>query len=90
MMLRRYSCRGRINQLMRRKSLARNTHVLSSGSREPRRVGYGVVAGLGDDEPGDVPLWKSHEHTAAVKILASDPHVSGVLVMGGGTQAKHI
>ncbi|KAK7062595.1 substrate-specific activator of APC-dependent proteolysis [Paramarasmius palmivorus] len=40
--------------------------------------------------PGDVPLWKFHEHTAAVKALAWDPHVSGVLATGGGTQDKHI
>ena len=40
--------------------------------------------------PGDVPSWKLHEYTAAVKTLAWDPHVSGVLVTGGGTQDKHI
>ncbi|KAG1726950.1 WD40 repeat-like protein [Suillus paluster] len=39
---------------------------------------------------GDSPLWKFHEHTAAVKALAWDPHVSGVLATGGGTQDKHI
>jgi len=31
----------------------------------------------------DAPLWKFHEHTAAVKALAWDPHVSGVLATGG-------
>lgn len=41
-------------------------------------------------EDGDTPLWKFHEHTAAVKALAWDPHVSGVLATGGGTQDKHI
>ncbi|KAG6382053.1 WD40 repeat-like protein [Boletus reticuloceps] len=44
----------------------------------------------GGDSDGDVPLWKFHEHTAAVKALAWDPHVSGVLATGGGTQDKHI
>ncbi|GAV99284.1 WD40 repeat-like protein [Lentinula edodes] len=45
----------------------------------------------GDDAgAGDIPLWKFHEHTAAVKALAWDPHVSGVLATGGGTQDKHI
>ncbi|KAF9237850.1 WD40-repeat-containing domain protein [Melanogaster broomeanus] len=44
----------------------------------------------GNDGDGDVPLWKFHEHTAAVKALAWDPHVSGVLATGGGTQDKHI
>ncbi|KAI6098713.1 WD40-repeat-containing domain protein [Pisolithus sp. B1] len=39
---------------------------------------------------GDLPLWKFHDHTAAVKALAWDPHVSGVLASGGGTQDKHI
>lgn len=43
-----------------------------------------------DGTPGDLPLWKFHEHTAAVKALAWDPHVSGVLATGGGTQDKHI
>ena len=43
-----------------------------------------------DGGPGDAPLWKFHEHTAAVKALAWDPHVSGVLATGGGTQDKHI
>ncbi|KAI6017061.1 WD40 repeat-like protein [Pisolithus marmoratus] len=39
---------------------------------------------------GDLPLWKFHDHTAAVKALAWDPHVSGVLASGGGMQDKHI
>ncbi|KAF8161621.1 WD40-repeat-containing domain protein [Crassisporium funariophilum] len=46
--------------------------------------------GVGDEVPGDAPLWKFHEHTAAVKALAWDPHVGGVLATGGGTQDKHI
>jgi len=37
-----------------------------------------------------VLLWIFHEHTATVKSLAWDPHVSGVLATGGGTQGKHI
>ncbi|EKM76252.1 hypothetical protein AGABI1DRAFT_115992 [Agaricus bisporus var. burnettii JB137-S8] len=37
-----------------------------------------------------LPLWKFHEHTAAVKALAWDPHVPGLLATGGGTQDKHI
>jgi len=44
----------------------------------------------GDDGPGDTPLWKFHEHTAAVKALAWDPHIAGLLATGGGTQDKHI
>ncbi|KAF9047858.1 WD40-repeat-containing domain protein [Panaeolus papilionaceus] len=52
--------------------------------------GTGLGTGAGDDGPGDLPLWKFHEHTAAVKALAWDPHVSGVLATGGGTQDKHI
>ncbi|KAH8110537.1 WD40 repeat-like protein [Phellopilus nigrolimitatus] len=43
-----------------------------------------------DDVPGDQPLWKFHEHTAAVKALAWDPHMSGILATGGGTQDKTI
>ncbi|KAF7304771.1 WD-REPEATS-REGION domain-containing protein [Mycena kentingensis (nom. inval.)] len=44
----------------------------------------------GPDDAGDAPLWKFHEHTAAVKALAWDPHITGVLATGGGTQDKHI
>lgn len=51
--------------------------------------GGGGGIGIGDDN-GDVPLWKFHEHTAAVKALAWDPHVTGVLATGGGTADKHI
>lgn len=36
----------------------------------------------------DNPLWKWHEHSAAVKAIAWNPHQPGVLVSGGGTQDK--
>ncbi|KAF5374664.1 hypothetical protein D9615_009017 [Tricholomella constricta] len=52
--------------------------------------GSASTSGGDDTGPGDAPLWKFHEHTAAVKALAWDPHVSGVLATGGGTQDKHI
>lgn len=45
---------------------------------------------MGGEENTDIPLWKFHEHTAAVKALAWDPHVAGVLATGGGTADKHI
>jgi cell division cycle 20-like protein 1 (cofactor of APC complex) len=64
-----------------RGSMGTGTGVGSSGIAE----GGGV-----DDVPGDTPLWKFHDHTAAVKALAWDPHVPGVLATGGGTQDKHI
>ncbi|TDL22892.1 WD40 repeat-like protein [Rickenella mellea] len=59
------------------------------GSRRPGIGGTtpGTPTGVG---AGDQPLWKFHEHTAAVKALAWDPHVSGVLATGGGTQDKTI
>ena len=53
------------------------------------RDGGGGGSGM-EDVPGDTPLWKFHEHTAAVKALAWDPHMSGVLATGGGTQDKTI
>ncbi|KAI0683987.1 WD40 repeat-like protein [Cytidiella melzeri] len=56
--------------------------------RGSKRAG-GRRATSGNDEI-DVPIWKFHEHTAAVKALAWDPHVSGVLATGGGTADKHI
>jgi cell division cycle 20-like protein 1, cofactor of APC complex len=64
------------------------------GSRRAGGLGGGSGSG-GEETPaagaaGDAPLWKFHEHTAAVKALAWDPHVSGVLATGGGTQDKHI
>jgi cell division cycle 20-like protein 1 (cofactor of APC complex) len=52
-------------------------------------VGLQKVAVV-DDGPGDSPLWKFHDHTAAVKALAWDPHMPGILATGGGTQDKHI
>ena len=59
------------------------------GSNRAKRAGTASGAVSGDDE-NDVPLWKFHEHTAAVKALAWDPHISGVLASGGGTADKHI
>jgi cell division cycle 20-like protein 1, cofactor of APC complex len=34
----------------------------------------------------EAPLFKFHEHTAAVRGMAWDPHVANVLATGGGTQ----
>ena len=53
-------------------------------------TGVGSSTTAGFEDGGDVPLWKFHEHTAAVKALAWDPHIAGVLATGGGTQDKHI
>lgn len=36
------------------------------------------------------PLWKFHEHQAAVKAIAWSPHATGLLASGGGTQDKTI
>ncbi|KAG8779105.1 substrate-specific activator of APC-dependent proteolysis [Ceratobasidium sp. 428] len=36
------------------------------------------------------PLWKFHEHTAAVKAIAWSPHQAGLLASGGGTADKKI
>jgi cell division cycle 20-like protein 1 (cofactor of APC complex) len=56
-----------------------------------RNGGWGGPAPSGGESQGDSPpVWKFHDHTAAVKALAWDPHVSGVLATGGGTQDKHI
>lgn len=50
-----------------------------------------AAAPTADDMIGDQqPLYKFHEHTAAVKALAWDPHMSGILATGGGTQDKTI
>lgn len=38
----------------------------------------------------EAPLFKFHEHTAAVRGMAWDPHVANVLATGGGTQDKMI
>lgn len=50
-------------------------------------VSAGVAAG---DDLGEIPLHRFTQHTAAVKALAWDPHVPGILATGGGTQDKHI
>lgn len=62
---------------------------LPSSTGGPGRSSVAPSSGVGEDG-GEVPLWKFHEHTAAVKALAWDPHVPGVLATGGGTQDKHI
>ncbi|KAH6910187.1 quinon protein alcohol dehydrogenase-like superfamily [Coprinopsis sp. MPI-PUGE-AT-0042] len=62
---------------------------LRGSRRAGRGSGHAATAPAGD-EAGDTPVWKFHEHTAAVKALAWDPHVNGVLATGGGTQDKHI
>lgn len=64
-----------------RGSMRGSTNAGSSGIME---------GGSMDDGPGDSPLWKFHDHTAAVKALAWDPHMPGILATGGGTQDKHI
>ena len=53
------------------------TRTGSTGSS----VGAGVAAG---GDPGGVPLHRFTQHTTAVKALAWDPHVPGVLATGGG------
>ncbi|KAH9949307.1 WD40 repeat-like protein [Amylocystis lapponica] len=67
------------------------------GSKRPGLGSQGRNAGAGTsasasagEDAGDVPLLKFHEHTAAVKALAWDPHVPGILATGGGTADKHI
>ncbi|KAI5884964.1 WD40 repeat-like protein [Schizophyllum commune H4-8] len=61
------------------------------GSRDSRASASGSASGSGDEANGDSNyLFKFHAHTAAVKALAWDPHVSGILATGGGTQDKHI
>lgn len=67
----------------RRASAAGGASSSANGSRDPSGTGV-------EDVPGDQPLWKFHEHTAAVKALAWDPHMAGVLATGGGTQDKTI
>ncbi len=62
----------------------------SIGTGTSNNTGAGPSTGGTTEDGGDVPLWKFHEHTAAVKALAWDPHISGVLATGGGTQDKHI
>ncbi|KZT51864.1 WD40 repeat-like protein [Calocera cornea HHB12733] len=43
-----------------------------------------------DGKMMDNPVWKFHEHTAAVKAIDWNPHSRGVLASGGGTQDKKI
>ncbi|KAF9819546.1 hypothetical protein IEO21_02010 [Rhodonia placenta] len=61
----------------------------SAAARATTATASATASSSGEDG-GEVPLWKFHEHTAAVKALAWDPHVAGVLASGGGTADKHI
>lgn len=65
---------------------------MGGGGQGQGTVSVGAEASVPGAEGGigDTPLWKFHDHTAAVKALAWDPHVAGVLATGGGTQDKHI
>jgi len=74
----------------RASSFASSIHSSGSGPGGGIGTSHRSRSNSGGDGDGDVPLWKFHEHTAAVKALAWDPHVSGVLATGGGTQDKHI
>ncbi|KAH8826824.1 WD40 repeat-like protein [Flagelloscypha sp. PMI_526] len=74
-----------------------NNHTAQYGTAS-RPSGSGSSPGsssssVSDSDPlsaNDAPLWKFHEHTAAVKALAWDPHLPGILATGGGTADKHI
>ncbi|TRM68628.1 WD40-repeat-containing domain protein [Schizophyllum amplum] len=71
---------------------APSTHV-SIGTSRARTGAPGGTSASGDEGAGANDsnyLFKFHAHTAAVKALAWDPHVSGVLATGGGTQDKNI
>ncbi|KIK60513.1 hypothetical protein GYMLUDRAFT_167917 [Collybiopsis luxurians FD-317 M1] len=45
---------------------------------------------FGEKTSGTCPLYKFRQHTAAVKGLAWDPHLPGVLASGGGKDDRHI
>ncbi|KAG7091364.1 hypothetical protein E1B28_010405 [Marasmius oreades] len=48
------------------------------------------IAGSVKQMSGDLPLYKFHQHKAAVKGLAWNPHLSGVLASGGGQRDRCI
>ncbi|KAF9262626.1 WD40 repeat-like protein [Marasmius fiardii PR-910] len=48
------------------------------------------LAGSMQQMSGDMPLFKFHQHKAAVKGLAWNPHLSGVLASGGGQRDRCI
>ncbi|KAG8959093.1 substrate-specific activator of APC-dependent proteolysis, partial [Tulasnella sp. 419] len=81
------------------------THLASGGNDNKLLVwdaSWSTSGGRGagrssDSEAGDSgldlnpqPLYKFHEHQAAVKAIAWSPHTSGLLASGGGTQDKTI
>ena len=63
--------------------------LLASGGNDNKVLVWDVRGSVRADT-GDVPLHKYHEHTAAVKALAWNPHMSHCLATGGGTQDKFI
>ncbi|KAF8914880.1 WD40-repeat-containing domain protein [Mucidula mucida] len=67
-----------------------NEPTLASGGNDNKVCIWDIRGSKRPDDSETQFLYKFHEHTAAVKALAWDPHVAGVLATGGGTQDKHI
>ncbi|KAH7099859.1 WD40 repeat-like protein [Auriculariales sp. MPI-PUGE-AT-0066] len=66
--------------------------LLASGGNDNKVLVWDIRgAARGGDPNGELqPLYKYHEHTAAVKALAWNPHMMHCLATGGGTQDKFI
>ncbi|KAJ4306328.1 substrate-specific activator of APC-dependent proteolysis [Collariella sp. IMI 366227] len=80
-------------------SLAWNSHILSTGSRDRSILHRDVRApdqwirqlvGHKQEVCGLNPLFSFTEHIAAVKALAWSPHQRGLLASGGGTADRRI
>lgn len=68
---------------------AHDPHVLASGGNDNKLYVWDVK-GSGVEGSGITPLWKFHEHQAAVKALAWAPNMANLLASGGGTQDKKL
>ncbi|KAK7029571.1 substrate-specific activator of APC-dependent proteolysis [Paramarasmius palmivorus] len=60
------------------------------GAPEPTSMMRALGVASTQKLTGDLPLYKFHQHKAAVKGLAWDPHISGVLASGGGQRDRCI
>ncbi|EJD40347.1 putative subunit of the anaphase promoting complex [Auricularia subglabra TFB-10046 SS5] len=66
------------------------TGLLASGGNDNKVMVWDVRKARQDGLGSTAPLFKFHEHTAAVKALAWSPHMPNILATGGGTQDKYL
>lgn len=69
---------------------AHDSHTLASGGNDNKLYVWDTRGSSAAGGDGLIPLWKFHEHQAAVKALAWAPNTTNLLASGGGTQDKRL